>query len=386
MATLGVVALSVGILSACSASVDTTAVPPSASSAAADPIPLPGSFASPSGTWATIAMGHLNDPLNTFWQLFSLSSSSSQWALATPPGVASNGGLVASVGPSGSLTAGFGPSLDLRFSPLAQSADQGATWAAGVLPGGLALVPDALATSSGHQDAALLSSGGGEVVASSGDLSSWQTIALTRTLATTSSLTGCGIESLTAVAVRANGDAMAGAACAHGNRAGVLVLEAGSWHAVGPSLPLPAPAPIRVVRLLATPTGATALISAGTGRSSELFAASSTDGLASWSVSAPLPTPDEHLVSTGVTPSGGLIAVIRHSDGSRTASVIDQVAGGWQALSPLPAGTAVVAAMPSGGFDALIVDRSTLEVDTLEASGWHQSQAVDVPIQYGSSG
>ena len=76
-------------------------------------IPLASSTVTGTTTWATLPMGHLDDPLNTFWQLLALTGGPS-WALATPPGVASNGGLVAGAGPS-SVLAGFEPSQDLSL-------------------------------------------------------------------------------------------------------------------------------------------------------------------------------------------------------------------------------------------------------------------------------
>ncbi len=381
---LGAAALAATALAGCSGS--DGAVPSQASSALPGSIPLADSSADTAGTWATVPMGHLNDPLNTFWQLFSLAPGSSHWALATPPGVASNGGLVAALGGSGSLTAGFGPSINLRFSPLARTTDQGANWTAGVLPGPLALVPDALAASSDARSLALLGHHGGEVVASGGDLSSWRTIATSGSLAASTASSGCGIQALTAVAFQSNGDEVVGAACGHGDRAGVFVRRGGSWLSTGPLVPAPAKGPIQVIRLLGTANGATTLISAGADRSRQLFAAWSTDGMATWSLSAPLHENGGSLTSTGSTTAGGLIAVTKAPDGTRSAAVIDAPGTAWRALAPLPTGTVVVAPNRSGTFDALVVDQSTLQVDALGAAGWHHLGTVDVPIQYGSSG
>jgi hypothetical protein len=385
MFTFGAITLSAAVLSACSS--PEGAIPVLRTSGeAVNSAPLTSSAAGQTGTWATVALGNLNDPLNTFWQLFFLSASSSEWELATPPGVASNGGLVATVSPSGTVTAGFEPSLDLRFSPLAQSADQGATWAPGVLPGGLALVADSLAASSGHQELALLRSGGGEVVTSSGDLTNWTTVASTRGLAADNSTAGCGVEALTAVAFGAIGEDVVGAACAHGAEPGIFDLVNGNWRSVGPTLPDSTAGPSQVLRLVATPSGVTALASAGEGSARRLFALWSADGLKSWSVSAPLPLKGGSLTSTGVTPTGGLAVAIKSADGTRSAWVISSPGNQWQKLAPPPAGTSAVVATPSGGFDALIENQSTLEVDELGSGGWHRIQALAVPIQYGSSG
>ena len=385
MFTFGAITLSAAVLSACSSPEGALPVLRT-SGEAVNSAPLTSSSAGQTGTWATVALGNLNDPLNTFWQLFFLSSSSSEWELATPPGVASNGGLVATVSPSGTVTAGFEPSLDLRFSPLAQSADQGATWAPGVLPGGLALVADSLAASSGHQQLALLRSGGGEVVTSSGDLTNWTTVASTRGLAGDNSTAGCGVEALTAVAFGAIGEDMVGAACAHGPEPGIFDLVNGNWRSVGPTLPDSTAGPSQVLRLVATPSAVTALVSAGEGSARRLFALWSAAGLKSWSVSASLPLKGGSLTSTGVTPTGGLAVAIKSGDGTRSAWVISPPGNQWQKLAPPPAGTSAVVATPSGGFDALIENQSTLEVDALGSGGWHRIQVLAVPIQYGSSG
>ena len=85
------------------------------------------------------------------------------WRLATPAGVANNGGLEAA-GTGGSLVAGFRPSQDLTFSPLAATSDDGASWsAAGPVTPGLADAPDALASGSGGQLIALTSGGTAEL-------------------------------------------------------------------------------------------------------------------------------------------------------------------------------------------------------------------------------
>ena len=355
-------------------------------SAMIDPTPLAASLGSSGGTWVAVAMGHLDDPLNTFWQLFFNGGPSSQWALATPPGVASNGGLVASIGQSGSLLAGFEPSAALRFSPLAQTANEGATWTAGVLPKGLAAAPDALATSAGHGNVALLRGDGGTVMVNSGDLSTWISIGRSHSVAASASPSSCGIESLTAVAMQADGTVLVGAACAHGDRPGIFLRKNGSWEPVGPTLPASTTGPTRVLRLIGTATGATALVGEGIGHKEKLYGAWSTDGSATWAVSSALPLLGSTLVSTGLTASGQLIAVTQHADGARSAAVADGPAGAWQILPPLPAGTDVVGTTADGQFDALISDQSTLRVDRLGAGGWSRTQTVDVPIQYGSSG
>ena len=127
------------------------------------PLPPPGlatSLATTGGTWAVAVLGGPAARHDNFWQLFVRPARSAAWRLVTPPGVASNGGLVLAGRGGRSVIAGFRPSQDLGFSPLASSVDNGNSWRPAVLDGGLADVPDALAAAPGSgRLLALLASG-----------------------------------------------------------------------------------------------------------------------------------------------------------------------------------------------------------------------------------
>jgi hypothetical protein len=350
-------------------------------------IPLASSSAGSSTTWATIALGHLDDPLNTFWQLFALSSGPSAWELSTPPGVASNGGLVASVA-GGTVLAGFQPSQDLLFSPLAQSNTQGQSWSPGLLPSGLAPVPDSLATTGAGRAVALLRSGNGTVVTNSGDLSTWTTSATEAALATASGGTECELRQVTAVSISTSAIA-AGGVCARGGRAGIF-LQPGpgaaggaGWASVGPELP--GAGPTQVVRLVTTPTGTAALVSVGTAGTATLFALWSTDGLKTWSESSGFPLGGDTLVSTGSTGNGGWVITAAGSGVDRAAQVAFPGVT-WKSLAAPPTGTSAVVVTPAGALEALVGANSTLVVDTLTSGAWTHTQTLDVPVQYGSSG
>ncbi len=374
-----------------------TGGPPGDAAGAVTAFPMAEAISGASGTWATLAMGHLDDPVNTFWQLFGRSgcvasgcASSGSWVLATPPGVASNGGLLFAATAPGALTVGFGPSLDLRFSPLAETTDGGSTWSPGVLPGALVQVPDAVAGSGPSLRMALLSGHGGEVVSSSGDLETWRPILTERMLATATASSGCALDALTAIdfgvpATGASAQAYAGGACTHGVTVPIYRLEGGTGVPVGPRLGISAGVPIRVDRLVTTDTGLAALISTGSGHSAELVLATSVDGAAPWSMSAPMATGGRSVESTSLTPTGGMVVVLAGPGGSEIASVVS-TGSSWQALPPLPASTRVVAAEPGGQYEALVASGSTLDVRALVAGEWHKRASLDVPIQYGSSG
>ena len=100
--------------------------------AAVSPPQLATAITTAAGTsWAIVVMGGSSSQNDDFWQLFARPAGAAKWRQVTPSGVADNGGLVAGVTGAGALVAGFRPSQDLSFSPLAATADSGASWSAG---------------------------------------------------------------------------------------------------------------------------------------------------------------------------------------------------------------------------------------------------------------
>lgn len=385
LASFGALALVAGTVAGCSSSGGTGSTAAGDGPSGLGPaIPLASSAVVSTTTWATLAMGHLDDPRNTFWQLLALSAGPS-WQLATPPGTATNGGLVATAG-TASLLAGIEPSVDLTFSPLASSPDQGSTWSEGLLPAGLAPVPDALAQAGSGQSIALLRTGGGTVVFTAGDLSAWKPVATARSLRADPALAGCHLGSLTAVDLDALGETTVGASCGRGGQAGVFVASGAGWLAVGPGIPGVSGGTTEVIRLVQSAAGTSALVSAGSGRATRLFALWSGNGLRSWTVSTGLALGGGRLASTGVTGAGGFVIAVAGPGGRDTASVASPSTGSWARLAPLPPATESVTATPEGGFDALVPKESSLVVYGLGNTGWGRVQTLPVDIQYGSSG
>ena len=181
-----------------------------APTAPAGPPSLATSLVTASGTWAVAVMGGSAASHNNFWQLFVRPAGTASWRLATPPGVASNGGLVLAGLSAGSVLAGFRPSQDLSYSPLATTRDNGAIWSPGLLDAALADVPGALAASqSSGRLLALLADGTTDLSAPGG--TAWRTLATHRALAASTAGTRCGLVSLTAVAFSRSGDPLAAA-------------------------------------------------------------------------------------------------------------------------------------------------------------------------------
>ncbi len=353
-------------------------------------VPLDATLATGSGVTAVVPMGHLDDPLNTFWQLFSLRAGASRWVLVTPTGVADNGGLVVSSATSATASAtlaGFEPSQDLSFSPLATSTNLGASWSPGLLPTGLAAVPDATATSVGAGSVALVRTGGGTVLESSGNPSAWSKLVGRADLASSTADRSCGLGALTAVALGPTGGVQVGTTCSLPGRVGVFVPAGGAWHLVGPRLAGAAAAPTRVVRLLDVGDVTDGLVAVGRGADVSLVGVARTAG-GGWSDSAPLPVGHGgRLASTGVEPGGGFVVVVARAAGSRALYTESGPAGAWQARPAPPPGTAAVAVGQDGVVDALVVATTVLSDWRLDAAGdtWSKIGTVTVPIQFGSS-
>ena len=215
------------LLAACGSSVRS----PDRSAAPSIPTPLATSIQTSAGTWATVAMGRLDEPLNTFWQLLFRPSGSASWSnQVKATAVATNGGLVlASPGGRG-LLVGVRPTNLLTFSPLIYTSDAGRSWSTGLLADGLAERPDALAADSASRMLALVNARAeAQVLASTGGPSRWRTSVTTRTLASTAAGRLCGLSRITAVGYMTE-TPLAGASCSRPGVLGIFAIPVGTWH------------------------------------------------------------------------------------------------------------------------------------------------------------
>jgi hypothetical protein len=346
---------------------------------AAPALPLATSLASASDSWAVVPMA--SDP--AFWQVFVRPAMSPQWRLATPPGAADNGGLVAAIGPdlgsvsgSGALTVAVRPSQNLEFTPLTATADAGASWSpGGPISTGVIASPDALAVS-GQTIVALVNRGGIDVGSDSG--TTWHSLPAPGASTASAAGTGCGTVTITSVSFWGSGaDVLAGGDCGTSGAAALftysLAAPSAGWQRV--SLPVSG----QLVRLV----GGLVLMRASGGLTA-LWSGPRTTGAASaaWVASAPLPA-TEAVITSGRLASGGVWVLMA----GRRAAMIAAPGARWQLLTPVPARTVVLASGPDGAVDALAASGTTLTVWRLApgAAAWSMDQTVQVPIQYGSS-
>jgi hypothetical protein len=359
------------------------AAPASPPASPVPPLSLATAVATNSGTWAVAVMGGSAASHNNFWQLFVRPAGSAKWRLVTPPGVASNGGLVVTSPGAGSAVAGFRPSQGLTYSPLASTSDNGSAWAPSLLDAGLANVPDALAV--GPADGrllALLANGTADISGSHG--TGWATLTSQHSLAGTTAGKECNLDHLTAAAFSPAGIPMVAAACAHPGTAGIFAYTGGAWHHAGPVLPAAYTHEAVTVLRLTTVTGVImALLATGSGRAEHLLAARSTDSGAHWALSPALSLRGAAPRSTSFGTSGTAAVTLPGNQ----ADTLTAVAGSWQPLPTLPTGTATLAQAPTAGWDALAVRGATLTVWQLKpgAQAWTVAQTIKVPIVLGSS-
>ena len=357
---------------------------PAAPVGPAQPPSLATSLVTASGTWAVAVLGGSAASHNNFWQLFVRPAGTGRWRLATPPGVASNGGLVVASLGAGSVVAGFRPSQELSFSPLATTHDNGAAWTPGLLDAALADVPDALAAAPGSgRLLALLTSGGAELSGPGG--TAWTRLATRRALAASAAGGWCGLGRLTAAAFSPSGVPLLAGSCARPGTAGVFAYAGGTWHPASPALPASyARQKVTVLRLTTTSGTTMALLAAGTGSAVRLLAASSTDGGAHWALSQPQPLHSARLTSASFGPGGAVAIVLTGGRGE----TITGAAAAWRPLPALPPGTVTLAPGLTGGWVALAVHRTRLAAWRLAPGGatWAATQTINVPVGFGSSG
>jgi hypothetical protein len=369
---------------------------PTAEAATRTPaLPLVSGVSTSSQSSVSLPMGHLDDPDNTFWELFLQPAGSPTWTLRTPPGVADNGGLAVAVPSPGPVTVGFLPSELLRFTPLARTTDGGRTWSPGDLTASLVSGPDTLSGGSPDPTVALVA-GSGQTVVSSPNLSGWHPLTTTKTLAT--SVQGCGVQRITAVVSDGSAPVL-GVQCSRGGRIGVLFPQAATpanaggaitWSSGGPRLAGGSTGVATVLRLEAAgaSSGLNGLATVRSGRTSSLVAFWAQAPGSRWAQSKRLVLPTGWTVgatAVGGGSSGVAITVLLDS-GTRRRIVSVAAPGARWATSPVPpVGTEAVVTVGSR-LEAFAVDNSQLTVwASGPGGGWSRIQRMTVPVPYGSS-
>jgi hypothetical protein len=347
---------------------------------------LATSIETPAGSWAVVPMGDLDQPLNTFWQLFFRPEGSSTWSDETSAlAVATNGGLV--LAPTGrSLAVGIRPSNLLEYSPLLLTSGSGRSWSPASPIAGLAGQPDSLAMGADGAAVALTTGSGGQAVLESAEgLAGWRELTSVSKLLASPAGRSCDVLALTAVNTSRAG-VLIGGDCRKTGVSGLFSESPSGWLRVGPALPAALEhGLVDVLSLQPTAGGLCALLAVSDGPDTSLEAAWTSSG-STWIVSPVLDLGTEQVTSVGADGKSGLFVLATRS----VSEVIEVLSGpgrAWSTLPDPPAGTQTLVFGATGKVDALSVDRTTFTDWSLpDSSGsWTRAQVIDVPIEFGSS-
>ncbi len=359
-------------------------------SPAALPTPLATSITTSQGTWVTLPMGDLSQPINTFWQLFYEPIGGTKWSdQIEGTAVATNGGLVLASPGGPALIAGILPSVNLTFSPLDTTSDAGQTWSDDLVDAALARRPDAMAAGSGGEALALISDHDQtDVLASSGGLSSWITSATQAGLSASPAGRSCGLASITAAAYVA-ATPVIGGACDRPGAVGLFVKTGATWGLLQPTLALPSSSTgVEVLAIRSVGGQLAVLLGLSTNGETQVVAAWTAGGGQTWTTSSDLPLgASTTITSYGPVAGDGFFVLTSGPSGTENLSVIDGPGATWSRLVAPPASTATIAAGTPDEIQAFSSKSTVLTVWTLAAGGvaWQRTQVLTVPIEFGSS-
>ena len=356
------------------------------------PSALATSVQTSAGTWATVPMGHLDQPLNTFWQLFYRASGTASWSNATSTlALATNGGLIITTPDGQSVEIGIRPANRLTFSTLLTASPARSSWTTGLLPAGLAADNSALATDALNGSSAALLNDGDSVraVSSAQGLSTWRSLTTEAVLASSSAGRQCGLRSITAVGYDGT-RALIGGGCRHSGTVGIFFRSGDRWRLVGPTLPRQLDlGSVDVISLKQTSEGISTILAVTSVKEGTSLVAAWAGSGGQWSVSGALRlSSSERVLSIGPASGVGMFVLLAESGGSEQADVVGGPDVSWQLLPALPRGTSTLAFGTANAIDALAVNDTAFADWHLSpgSSHWVKGQAISVPIEFGSSG
>jgi hypothetical protein len=332
-------------------------------------------------------MGRLDQPLNTFWQLFMLPSTGSRWSnqvssLAT----ATNGGLVLASRGAKSLLVGIRPANLLNYSPVVDTSNA-RSWSAG--PPIVGRV-DALAANTTGLQVAIVEHGGNSEVLTAPTSSKWQTLTTERSLRSMPVSKQCGILALTTVGLTPNGSILVGTTCQHPGVVGLFVENHSIWSRAKLSLPSSQSAvDVEVLRLSLTSEGVTALLALQESSGESLVAAWEPSSSSQWTISPSLHlTSYQHVTSIGPSTAQGQFVVLSDSTSTSSVEVMNGPKSSWVSLPSLNKRIATVAFSTNGKVDAFTSKGNVLSDYAFRTPSkvWKLSQKINVDIIYGSSG
>ncbi|MEI6700695.1 MAG: hypothetical protein WCL38_02940 [Actinomycetota bacterium] len=336
-------------------------------------LPLTASTTSSAQATTVITVGNLSSTIDRFSDV--VVERGTKWTVETPPGVATNGGVIIATYGSRLLTATV-PSQLLRFTPLASTND-GATWVPGLFDGSIQKTPNALTQRRGVT--ALLDTRGRFL--ESNDGTHWRTVRLPRALQARSLRQSPCHGRLVAVALTGAGPVF-GRSCSGAVRSSVVTPTGSATPTSSVS-----PTPRSTLRLEATSLGLREIVWLPKKHSIELHAI--TAGT-SWHDSVVGSAKLRTATATAVSMNGSVAVLGR--EGRHPVLVVLGPSGIATHYRTLPRNIRAVVFSPSGTVQLLsVVDHVRREIASLVTvwnladSKWVKVTAFGVQVPYGSS-
>jgi hypothetical protein len=146
---------------------------------------------------------------------------------------------------------------------------------------------------------------------------------------------------------------------------------------------------VDVISLKRTSEGISAVLAVTSAKGGTSLVAAWAGAGEQWGISGALRlSPSQRVVSVGPASGVGLFVVLSGSGGSEEGEVVGGPGVSWQSLPALPEGTSTLTFAPANTVDALAAnDTAFADWRLSPGSGhWVKGQAIEVPIEFGSSG
>jgi hypothetical protein len=333
-------------------------------------------------------MGHLSDPLNTFWQIFAKPVASGSFTAQTVAlAVGTDGGILLGSNDAPTIELAARPSVKLAFTPVLELTGKSlASWTP------VAPLTNSISALDQHQGSTVAIIGprsGPTLVESAHPGANWHTLVTLGRLQHSASLSGCAPSAMTAAAFDSDGDPVVGLACTKSSMFGLYRLRGGSWQQMSTGKTM-VPGMSSVLYLTSNHGTLTGIVCVALRGQEHLYTISIGTGTMEISSLGVIHGP---LLTTGMgaTPGGG--AWITYTKSPRVVS-------GFVTLSPnatpltipnIDSRVVTLSVASNGTINALSLGSSGDALQTASLTNsptrtWTKAKLTQLAIPYGSSG
>lgn len=341
-----------------------------------------------SGTFATLAMGHLSDPLNTYWQIFDEPLTSKSFTDETVAlAVGTNGGILLGANAATTFEVATRPSVKLTFTPVLENNGKSASSWTPVAP--LSKTTTAFSQHNGASVAILGLSSDATLVESPSLGANWRALVTLRAIQQSATFARCEPSAMTAATFDSAGDPVIGVACAKSSVLGLYKLVGGSWHQLSSSTTM-SPGMTSVLYLTSNHGTAVGIVCVTSNGSEHLYDIAHGTGTVKSSslgvVHGPLT-----IKGMGATPQGGVWITYAGAHNGVTGLLAVSHAGPSTTIPNISSSVATLSVHQDGSVEALSLadGGNAIQVASLETTPtatWRTLKVTHLAIPYGSSG